>query len=161
MKVVVVSDTHKNFSGLKEIVESNSDAELFIHLGDGWYEFSDVMNLFPGKQFVYVRGNCDYGSFEAGEELVVPLGGFKAFVTHGHRYNVNTDTEPLVARAKSKGCEIALYGHTHIYKTEVRDGVYVMNPGSIETPRGRNSASYGVIEIDGQGKIEMKIVAFE
>lgn len=161
MKIVVVSDTHKNFSRLKEIVENNSDAELFIHLGDGRYELADVSDLFPDKQFVYVRGNCDYGVFDAEEELVVPLGQYKAFVTHGHRYNVNTDLEPLVARARTRGCDIALYGHTHIYKTDVKDGVYIMNPGSVESPRGRNFPSYGVIEIDEAGKIIMNIIAAE
>jgi hypothetical protein len=56
-------------------------------------------------------------------------------------------------------CKIALFGHTHIYRTDCIDGMYVMNPGSIDRPRGRNPASYGVIEISGEGKVSMNIMA--
>ena len=35
MKILVVSDTHRNFAVLDDIVNENLDADLIIHLGDG------------------------------------------------------------------------------------------------------------------------------
>ena len=43
-------------------------------------------------------------------------------------------------------------------RTEIIDGVFVMNPGSLGSPRGGNMLSYGVITIDADGRIEMNII---
>ena len=60
MKIIVVSDTHRNFAVLDEIVNKNLDADLFIHLGDGENEARDVQNLHLDKPMVYVGGNSDF-----------------------------------------------------------------------------------------------------
>ena len=54
MKIVVVSDSHKEFHKLNSVVENNLDADAFIHLGDGEHEFNDVRNLHPEKSFLFV-----------------------------------------------------------------------------------------------------------
>ena len=51
MKIVVVSDSHKEFHKLNSVVENNLDADAFIHLGDGEHEFNDVRNLHPKRAF--------------------------------------------------------------------------------------------------------------
>ena len=92
---------------------------------------------------------------------VVEAGGYKILCVHGHEHNVQGSLDPIVNEAKSRGCKIALFGHTHMYRTECIDGVYVMNPGAIDSPRGRNKPSYGVINIDNSGKLTMNIVAIQ
>lgn len=159
MKIVVISDTHKEFEKLKKIVSSNLDADLFVHLGDGEYEFHDVSNLYPDKQFVFVKGNCDFGNEKT--EQVIDIGICRVFCTHGHTMDVHTGLDTLVANAKFNDCKIALYGHTHFYRTEIIDNIYVMNPGSVDSPRGHNKPSYGLINITPNGKITMNIVAFK
>ena len=67
--------------------------------------------------------------------------------------------ENLVATAKQNHCNIALFGHTHLYLTEVIDGVMVMNPGSLDSPRGRNKPTFGIITIEPTGEIKMNIIA--
>lgn len=47
MKILVVSDTHRNFAVLDDIVNENLDADLIIHLGDGENEARDIHNLHP------------------------------------------------------------------------------------------------------------------
>lgn len=42
MKILVVSDTHRNFAVLDDIVNENLDADLIIHLGDGENEARDT-----------------------------------------------------------------------------------------------------------------------
>ena len=36
-----------------------------------------------------------------------------------------------------------------------------MNPGAVDSPRGKNKPSYGVIVIDDTGKLTMNIVAMK
>ncbi len=159
MKIIVVADTHKDYKKYKAIVEKNSDADLFIHLGDGEHEYIDVKNEFPEKNFIFVQGNCDFGNYKLSE--VVEAGDYKIFCTHGHEYNVQGGLDALISEAKAHDCRIALFGHTHMYRTEHTDGIYVMNPGAVDSPRGKNKPSYGVININDAGKLTMNIVAIK
>lgn len=159
MKIIVVADTHKDYQKYKAIIEKNIDADMFIHLGDGEHEYIDVANENPDKKFIFVQGDCDFGSHKATE--VVEAGGYKILCVHGHEHNVSGGLDPLINEAKTRGCRIALYGHTHMYRTECTDGVYVMNPGAVDSPRGKNKPSYGVIVIDNTGKLTMNIVAMK
>ncbi len=156
MKIVVVSDTHKNFNALNETVNANPDADLFIHLGDGENEARDVHNLHPDKAMIYVRGNCDFGMHR--ETEVVNVNGYKIFCCHGHLQGVHGGLDGLLRDARLNDCRIALYGHTHLYRSEVIDGIFVMNPGSLDSPRNHNLPTYGVIEISSDGEIGMKII---
>ena len=157
MKIIVVSDTHRNFSVLDDIVNRNLDADLFIHLGDGENEARDVANLHPEKAMVYVAGNCDFGMHRSVQ--IVTACGYKIFCCHGHAQDVHSGLQRLVYDARQNDCKIALYGHTHLYRTEAIDGVFVMNPGSPDSPRNHNKPTYGVIEITSGGEIKMNIVA--
>lgn len=156
MKIVVVADTHKNFAVLEDTVQKNLDADLFIHLGDGENEARDVHNLHPDKAMIYVQGNCDFGTHKPFH--IVNACGFRIFCTHGHMQDVHSGLDRLVAEAKLNDCRIVLYGHTHLYRTENIDGVFVMNPGSLDSPRNHNAPTYGVIELTSSGEISMKII---
>ena len=157
MKIVVVADTHKEFERYSTVVENN-EADLYIHLGDGVHEFTDVAKANPQKKFVFVKGNCDF--CEASTSQILKIGKCKILCVHGNEQNVSQGLHDLIKLAKKKGCNIALYGHTHFFKTDLVDGVYVMNPGSLSSPRGHNRPSYGVIEIDTEGTVKMNIVAY-
>lgn len=157
MKIIVVSDTHKNFAALEEVVKKNLDADLFIHLGDGENEARDIHNLHPDKAMIYIGGNCDFGTHKTTQ--VVTACGYKIFCCHGHTQDVHNGLERLVSAAKENDCKIALFGHTHLYRTEAIDGIYVMNPGSLDSPRNHNKPTYGVIELTSSGEVKMNIIA--
>lgn len=157
MKIVIFGDSHREYQKLKNIVEKNLDADLFIHLGDGEHELKDMEREHPDKNFVFVKGECDYGKYDI--EKVIDTGSCKIYCAHGNLHNIQSGLSDLIFDAKKNGCKIALFGHTHYYRTEFVDGVYIMNPGSVDSPRGHNPASYGVIQIDDSGKITMNIVA--
>ncbi len=156
MKILVVSDTHHNFNVLNEAVNENLDADLIIHLGDGENEARDIHNLHPEKPMVYVLGNCDYGMHKT--KHIVTACGYKIYCCHGHIEDVHSGLERLVEAAKENDCKIALYGHTHLYRNEKIDDVYVMNPGSLDSPRNHNVPTYGIIELSSKGDIQMRIV---
>lgn len=157
MKILVVSDTHRNFAVLDEVVNNNLDSDLIIHLGDGEHEAHDVHNLHPEKPMIYVAGNCDYGFHRPYQ--VVNASGYKIYCCHGHNEDIHSGLDVLVARAKAMDCKIALYGHSHLYRTEVIDDVFVMNPGSLDRPRNHNEPSYGVILLSNTGEIQMNIIS--
>jgi hypothetical protein len=155
MKITVISDSHRNYHGLKQIVAQNSDSDTVIHLGDGIAEAKQVSGEFPDSDFVCIRGNCDYSG--GSDEVIVEAGGYRIFCTHGHCYYVRSGLRTLIDHAKIERCDIVLYGHTHLHKAEIIDGIRVMNPGSITEPRGGNAPTYGIIRISEAGEITMKI----
>ena len=159
MKIVVAADSHKEYKKYRSVVEDNLDADMFIHLGDGEHEFADVKREFPDKTFYFVQGESDFGKYE--HKLILEAEGYRMLCVHGHEQNVGQGLDPLIAEAKAEDCKIALYGHTHMYRVDCIGGVYVMNPGAIDSPRGRNKPSYGVILIDDGGKIKMNLVAIK
>lgn len=159
MKIVVVSDSHRDYHKLKYVVENNLDADAFIHLGDGEHEFNDVRNLHPEKSFLFVKGNCDYADNKT--IRIANANGIKILCVHGHEQKVHQSLDLLIETAKLNGCKIALYGHTHLYRTELIDGIYIMNPGSIDSPRDKRPPSYGVLTITDDNQITMNIVALD
>lgn len=156
MKILVISDTHRDFSAIELALSQNKDADMLIHLGDGETEFEDFTAAYPLLPAVYVGGNCDIGMHETTH--VVRTGcGINIFCCHGHTLAVKMTLGLLTKNARENSCDIALYGHTHIPFNDIVNGVYVMNPGSAALPRGDMKPSYGIIEIDKNRAISINI----
>lgn len=142
MKILVVSDTHKDFDSLYNLIRINKDIETIIHLGDGEDELSRIKDLFKDKEILSVRGNCDTNSTDP----IVKINTFnnkKIFMTHGHIYKVKYNIYNAVMAAKQENADILLFGHTHCGFKDYYDGIYIMNPGSL----GGINKSYGIIDI--------------
>ena len=77
--------------------------------------------------------------------------GKKILYTHGHNFSVKYGIERLKNIARERGCDIALYGHTHVSKIVYEDGLYIVNPGSCSQPRDGSRPSYCVIDIMDSG----------
>ena len=149
-RIVVISDTHKDFLSLRKIVERHmQNADLFIHLGDLEEDVKKLKALYPNLPIRQVRGNCDFGSKLKSVDTL-ELGRAKILFCHGHTMMVGAGTEVLENAAREAGCNIALYGHTHVSFCRYRDGLYVMNPGSPTQPRD-GTKSYGIIDITDTG----------
>ena len=155
MKILVVSDTHRKDDNLKLVLSEECPLDMLIHLGDaeGSEHFiPDWVN--PECRMEMVLGNNDFFS-RLDREREIDIAGHKAFITHGHYYGVSMGPEGLVDEAKSRGCDIAMYGHTQRPFLDVIDGVTVLNPGSLSYPRqeGRRP-SYTIIHVDADGKMD-------
>jgi len=155
MKILVVSDTHRKDDNLKRVLSEECPLDMLIHLGDaeGSEHFiPDWVN--PECRMEMVLGNNDFFS-RLDREREIDIAGHKAFITHGHYYGVSMGPEGLVDEAKSRGCDIAMYGHTHRPFLDMIDGVTVLNPGSLSYPRqeGRRP-SYMIIHVDADGKMD-------
>lgn len=149
MRIIVMSDSHRNFRNVLKVVEKHPEADLFIHLGDGEHEFEDVQNLYPNYRYVFVSGNCDFGSTSKNSDLL-KLAGKNVLITHGHTYGVKDSLSELKSAARICHATVVLYGHTHVSRTEYDGGIYLMNPGSLSIPR-HGGPSYGILDITSQG----------
>ena len=155
MKILVVSDTHRKDDNLKLVLSEECPLDMLIHLGDAEGSEHFIPNwVNPECRMEMVLVNNDFFS-RLDRERQIDIAGHKAFITHGHYYGVSMGPEGLVDEAKSRGCDIAMYGHTHRPFLDVIDGVTVLNPGSLSYPRqeGRRP-SYMIIHVDADGKMD-------
>ena len=146
-KLIIVSDTHGNPSGLESISSLIAENDYLIHLGDGANDLRELRTRHPDKVYA-CSGNCDFYS-PIPEDGILEVERLSIYFCHGHRYGVKSDLYALAQAAKARGCEIALYGHTHIAKISEVDGVTLINPGSLRYPLGKGgSYCYLVISKD-------------
>lgn len=150
MRILVVSDTHRNVGNLRAVLLAQPQAELVIHLGDGEDDVALLKPSFPEKTFLQVRGNCDWGS-NLPYTGVYTAEGITIFYTHGHLYNVKSGLYQAECAAREQKAQVLLFGHTHHALTDYDDGLYLMNPGSAGHYAPSEPPSYGTLDITPQG----------
>ena len=153
MKAAVFSDTHTNTALMVEAVR-RARPDLIIHLGDHDRDTAVLRREFPEIPLYGVCGNCDLAPSAPATDLV-PLGPVKAFITHGHLYNVNFNrVDSLVYAAQEQGAQLAMFGHTHEALYEEVGGVKVLNPGT--AGKGRK-LTWALVEVFDNGGIACEI----
>ena len=129
MKILVISDTHRQINKAITVLHSIPDITNVIHLGDMVRDADDLQEIFPEKVFHKIQGNNDMFSF-AKPDMMLSLCGHNIFATHGHAYGVKGGFTKLAKAAADMGCDIALFGHTHNYAYETICGVRCLNPSN-------------------------------
>ena len=146
MLILVFSDSHGRTETM--ITEASlRRPDLLIHLGDCLSDARAVSQAVGDLPVESVPGNCDFSYDEP--VRIIPCGGIKLLITHGHLHRVKSSLDPLRAAARAAGVRAALFGHTHIPHNEDTAGLLLFNPGSISLPL-YGSPSYGILEIDGE-----------
>lgn len=158
MNIVVFSDSHGDSSAMHQVLLSKPTTDVVFFLGDGIEETKELEYAFPNIDFFYVLGNCD-PSGKSSLENIIKLENKYIYFTHGHNYNVKSDINTLYILGKKIGSDIILFGHTHIPYYEFREGIHILNPGSISYPRN-SFASYATITIEN-GDINCNIVPMD
>lgn len=130
MRILVLSDSHGSSSRLLSAINARSGASLIIHLGDGERDMEAAAKYCGDTPIIQLRGNCDLGS-DAPLCVCESAGGRTIFCSHGFVESVKYGDAAIVERAREAGADILLYGHTHTPVTDYRDGLYIMNPGSV------------------------------
>ena len=152
MRVAVFSDTHSNTALMVDKVRQLRP-DVIIHLGDHDSDTEILRLEFPEIPLYSVRGNCDMAS-DAPDSDIVPLGPVKAFITHGHIYDVNYGLDRLAYAAAEQDCKIAMFGHTHEAENSEIGGVKLLNPGT--AGKGRD-LTYAYVEVMDNGGIASEI----
>lgn len=129
MKILVISDTHRQINTVLNVLHQMPDITNVIHLGDMVRDVDDIQEHFPDKIYHKIQGNNDLLAF-AKPEMFLSLCGYNIFATHGHGYGVKGGYNLLARRAGEMGCDIALFGHTHSFADEVICGVRCLNPSN-------------------------------
>ncbi|MDE5765123.1 MAG: metallophosphoesterase [Ruminococcus sp.] len=148
MRLIVISDTHDDIRAIENVFLRNSDADWFIHLGDGERELDEFLTENPEytSKVIHVAGNCDFGSLSPGFQIL-PVMNHKIFITHGHLFAVKNSLEIIKRNAVENGCDIILYGHTHVRYNKFEEGLYILNPGSGSIPYDGTRPSFGTVNI--------------
>ena len=111
MKILIISDTHTKHDNLLKVLERECPVDLLIHLGDA-EGYEDYIAEQAGCPVEVVAGNNDFFSM-LDREREITIGKYRALLTHGHYYGVSVGTERLKEEARARGCDIAMFGHTH------------------------------------------------
>ena len=174
-KILVFSDSHNNSKYINKALEMHSDADMFVHLGDGACDLSRSFPEHYEKPLVFIEGNGEYYGWVGSDRRYRPLQfgftefeGKKIFMTHGHRFGVKSTLTPIINEAISRDADILLFGHTHEacegvitsdndHGFKITKPIHIMNPGSI----GSYPYTFGIISIDKEGRILLSHGALE
>jgi hypothetical protein len=161
MRWLVISDTHRSLNNAFKVIDDIHDKiDGIIHLGDLVEDVEMLKRRYPNTDIYNVPGNCDYIFTGDVDEKLLVLGGKRIFITHGHKYGVNSGIYRLALRGKELNADCCLYGHTHVPLLEYDENMLIMNPGSISSPRGNSTFNYGVLIVEDD-EIRASLVKFE
>ena len=143
MKIAILSDTH----GLlrPQVVEHLKTADAILHAGD--INKQSIVDEMERYAPVYlVRGNNDKQWAEAiPHDLMVTLGGVSFYMVHNKK-EVPEDIS---------GVDVVVFGHSHKYVREEKDGCLWLNPGSCGPRRFHQEITMMVAELtDGTIRVE-------
>ena len=143
MKLAILSDTH----GLlrPEVVEQLKTADAILHGGD-INKQSIVDQLRQYAPLYVVRGNNDKEWAEdIPHDLTITLDGVTFYMVH------NKKELP----ATLNGVDVVVFGHSHKYMQEEKDGILWLNPGSCGPRRFHQEITMMMAElIDGEMRVE-------
>jgi uncharacterized protein len=148
MIVGVISDTH----GLlrPEALAALQGSDRIIHAGDiGDREILDQLREIA--PVTAVRGNVDHGEWTKNipETEILEVEGVSIYILH--------ILEKIDLKPEAAGISAVIYGHSHVPKQEMKDGVLYFNPGSAGPKRFNLPITVGKLVVDGK-QIRSEIV---
>ena len=145
MKLAILSDTH----GLlrPQVVERLKTADAILHGGD--INRQDIVDQLEQYAPLYVvRGNNDKQWAEAiPHDLSVTLDGVTFYMVHNKK-EVPVDLT---------GVDVVVFGHSHKYVQEEKNGVLWLNPGSCGPRRFHQEITMMMVQVSG-GTIQVEKV---
>ncbi|HUJ93769.1 MAG TPA: metallophosphoesterase family protein [Terriglobales bacterium] len=147
----VISDTH----GLlrPEVIAALQNSDFIVHAGDvGDPAIPDKLSEIA--PLTAVRGNVDKGAWARKLPLtnVLEVGGVSIYVLH--------DLTQLDLKPEAAGFAAVIYGHSHIPKQEMKNGVLYFNPGSAGPRRFNLPISIGRLRIES-GCISAELIPIQ
>lgn len=139
-KLGLISDTHGRLRA--SALDALAQVDCILHAGDigSLAVLLELESL--GVPVLAVLGNNDWADYgpDVRAELSTTFGGARIWMSH-----YPGDAE----RAAASGAyDLAVHGHTHVPRDEVRNGCRIVNPGSASRPRGGSKACVGIVEVE-------------
>ena len=159
MRIAVLSDTRipTRLGAIPgRVYEVCAECDLILHAGDV-VELSVLRDLERFAPLKAVHGNMDpYDITDRyPESLELNLEGFRICMTHGSGPGFGLK-ERLSKRFGPRNPDIIVYGHSHDYNDDIRDGVLRLNPGAVSSSKGKRSIALLTLE-EGKQPIVEKI----
>ena len=150
MKLAILSDTH----GLlrPQVLEYLKSADVILHGGDINRQ-SIVDQLRQIAPLYIVRGNNDKDwAGEIPHDLTVTLDGVRFYLVHNKK-EVPADLQEI---------DVVVFGHSHKYVQEEKDGVLWLNPGSCGPRRFHQEITMMLAQAaDGKVQVEKITIPHE
>lgn len=149
MKFLLISDNHGHYNLVQEIIRAfGPQVDYIFHCGDSEFPYEDSIWQ---QVDLKVKGNMDfYPAFPDSETIETPVG--KVVLVHGHKHHVNQSNQGVLELAQNEGAKFAFHGHTHKLYAEYRQGVLLVNPGSLAHSRGPvNARTFAIVVISDNG----------
>jgi putative phosphoesterase len=148
MRIGIISDTH----GLlrPEALQALRGSDHIIHAGDVG-DPGILAQLRALAAVTAVRGNVDRGAWARSlpKTEVLETAGISIYVLH---ILTEIDLKPEAA-----GFSAVIYGHSHVPKTESRNGVLYFNPGSAGPRRFDLPVTVGRLTVH-RGKLRAEVI---
>ena len=125
MKIGILSDTHKKLGRAKKVIDLlvENGAEYFIHAGDICEV--EVLRYLVEKKLPYVAvyGNNDSNMVQYHDEFNL--------VQEPHLFKIQDVTFKLMHLPyyMSPETDIVVFGHTHTFECDFKNGTLFINPG--------------------------------
>jgi putative phosphoesterase len=151
VRVGIVSDTHGALE--PRLVRALGGVDRILHAGDvGRPDVLEGLALLA--PVAAVRGNVDLEGELARLPVfvVVDVEGVRFAVTHRRDSAYRTDD------ARRAGCDVYVFGHTHIPHLEQSAGLWIVNPGSASHAREGNPETVAIVEVCGGAVVDARLV---
>jgi putative phosphoesterase len=146
-KIGVISDTHGLVRG--EALAALRGCDAIVHAGDiGKPEVLEQLGALA--PLTAIRGNVDTWAADLPDTAVLAVAGKRFYIIH--------NVKELEIDPRSAGFAAVISGHSHVPKSEIRDGVLYLNPGSAGPRRFRLPVGVAKILVDKHG-VEAELVS--
>ena len=153
MKIGVVSDTHNNLKNIEIIINLFNEIKVPIVIHTGDISNANTLEQFSklNSKLIGVYGNNDRN--ELGLEEVAQKNKFQ-FQDPPRKLSL-LDREIVIFHepdkidqflSENKLIDVVLYGHTHRYENNTRNGVLFFNPGESAGMR-KGSNAIGILDL--------------
>lgn len=130
MKILLVSDSHRDVKYLYEVVEKENP-NIIMYAGDHSSDAYDLNLAFDIPVYI-VRGNCDYDDYTGIDIEKIKIDGLgKVILTHGHLFDVKRNMNSIYTMGVEKNANMVIFGHTHIQHLSKFNNILFVNPGAI------------------------------
>ena len=120
MKILLVSDSHRDVKYLYEVVEKENP-NIIMYAGDHSSDAYDLNLAFDIPVYI-VRGNCDYDDYTGIDIEEIKIDGLGKVIR-----NMNS----IYTMGVEKNANMVIFGHTHIQHLSKFNNILFVNPGAI------------------------------
>jgi putative phosphoesterase len=169
MKIGIFADLHGNIEAFHTIMGGVfKDVDAILCAGDTfgagrgdpfspWFQPQKLKDLiiYSKIPITMVYGNCDPKGLYP-DSATGTINGLNYYLCHGQHC---PDDDQKLALAKEHTASLLIYGHTHEWRLEKKDGVIIINPGSPTMPKKKpqhdtvallNGTMVSIIDIHSQ-----------